>query len=114
MAAGAQLRGADNLVRTLDDAARRLLDLTEAEQSAGQLLAEAGRAASPRKTGRMAGAHGYDVVDATVSIVVATDYAPIVHAQNPWLTDTVTAHEEQVADIYLSGVEDALSIVKGT
>ena len=113
MASGAELRGADPLVRTLRAAADDLQHLTEAEQQAGQLLARTGSKAAPRFTGRLAEAHGYAVLDGTLSVVAATPYASIVHARNPWLTRTVVAQEDQVADIYLAGVDDALAHVRG-
>jgi hypothetical protein len=113
VAGGASLQGADNLVRTLHDAAHQLEDLTEAERQAGQLLAQAGSKAAPVHTGRLAAAHGYDVVDGLLTVVAATPYAAIVHARNPWLTRTVVANEDQVAEIYLTGVDDALSHVRG-
>jgi hypothetical protein len=113
MAADASLRGADNLVRTLHDAARQLEDLTDAEKTAGQLLAQAGSKAAPRQSGRLAAAHGYTIVAAVLTVVAATPYAAIVHARKPWLTDTVVDHDDQVADIYLASVTDALATVKG-
>lgn len=114
MPTGAQLRGADTLVRTLDDAAGRLEQLTDAEHAAGQLIAETGSRSAPRDTGRMAAAHGYTVVEATVTVAVATPYAVIVHARRPWLTDTVAAQTDRIADLYLEDVDDALDHVKGT
>jgi hypothetical protein len=113
MVAGAELRGADQLVRTLDDAARHLEDLTDAEREAGQLLADQGSKAAPRRTGRLAESHGYTVTDTGLSVTAATPYASIVHARNPWLTRTVGNQLDQVADIYLAGVSDALAEVKG-
>lgn len=114
MTAGAQLRGADQLARTLHEAGRQLGDLTEVEHQAGQLLAGKGSKASPRQTGRLAAAHGYTVVDDVLTVTAATPYAALVHARNPWLTRTVDQSEDQVADLYLVGVDDALSHVKGT
>lgn len=113
MTAGAQLRGADQLVRTLHEAGQQLGDLSEVEHQAGQLLADQGSRSAPRDTGRLAGAHGYAVVDDVLTVVAATPYAAIVHARNPWLTRTVDQAEDQVADLYLTGVDDALSHVKG-
>lgn len=113
MTSGAQLQGADNLVRTLHAAARQIEDLSEAEHKAGQLLAEAGSKAAPRLTGRLRESHGYTVTDAGLTVTAATPYAVVVHARTPWLTRTVDTEAEQVADIYLAGVDDALADVKG-
>jgi len=111
---GAELRGADNLVRTLRSAAGALEDLTEAEHAAGQLLAAHGSARAPRRTGLLASRHGYTVVDTRLTVTAATPYAAVVHARFPWLTQTLAADEDQVTDLYLDGVDDALSLVKGT
>ncbi len=113
-ARGAELRGADQLVRTLHAAAADLGDLSDVEQEAGELLAEQGSKASPRRTGTLAEAHGYKVVTAGVTVIAATRYAAIVHARNPWLARTVLAAEDQVADLYLAGVDERLAQVKGT
>lgn len=113
MAAGAQLRGADNLVRSLDDAAGRLEDLTDAEHEAGQLLAQTGSRNAPRRTGHLAASHGYAVAGDVLTVTAATPYAAAVHARNPWLSKTLAATEDQVADIYLASVTDALGDVKG-
>lgn len=110
----AELQGADQLVSTLRDAAQALQDLSAAEHEAGQLLAQAGSAAAPRETGNLAAKHGYDVVAAQVSVTAATPYASRVHARQPWLADTLTARADEVADVYLAGVEDALAQVRGT
>lgn len=114
MGAGAQLRGADVLVRTLQAAGEDLQDLSEVERQAGQLLAEQGSRRSPRRSGRLAAAHGYQVLEDRLSVIAATPYAAIVHARNPWLTRSVDDAEDQVADLYLAGVDAALSHVKGT
>lgn len=114
MPAGAELRGADQLVRTLRDAADTLVEnATESGRAAGQMLAQQGSKAAPRRTGHLAESHGYTVVDGLLSVVAATPYASIVHARNPWLTRTVVAEEDQVVDIYLAGVDDALAHVRG-
>lgn len=114
MSDGAELRGADQLVRTLQTAADELVELTEAERAAGQLLANQGATAAPRRTGLLADRHGYAVVDDRLTVTAATDYAALVHARNPWLTRTVDRAEADVLDLYMTGVTDALSNVKGT
>lgn len=114
MSGGAELQGADELVRTLQTAADELDDLSDADRAAGQLLAEQGAQAAPRRTGLLADRHGYAVVEAGVTVVAATGYAAIVHARNPWLTRTVDRTESDLLDAYMLGVTDALSHVKGT
>lgn len=111
---GAELQGADVLVRTLQTAADELDDLSAAERAAGQLLAGQGAQAAPRRSGLLADRHGYVVVDDRLTVTAATDYAAIVHAHNPWLTRTVDRVEGDVLDIYMTGVDAALSNVKGT
>lgn len=110
----AELQGADQLASTLREAADALQDLSAAEHEAGQLLAQAGSAAAPRETGNLAEKHGYDVVAAQVVVTAATPYAAIVHARKPWLSDTLAARADEIADMYLAGVEDALAQVRGT
>lgn len=112
--AGAQLQGAGRLVSTLQQAARALAGLEEAQRQAGELLTGAAQATSPRWTGQLASSHGYTVVDTTVEVVAATRYAAAVHALNPWLARTLTARLDQLVELYATGVADALAQVKGT
>lgn len=114
MAGGAQLRGADQFVRTLHAAASDLDDLTDVEDQAGQLLAEQGSRNSPRRTGRLSRSHGSQVVAGGFAVVADAPYSAIVHARNPWLTRTVLAAEDQVVDLYAAGVDERLAQVKGT
>lgn len=115
---GAALQGADRLAGTLQRAADQVADLSDVDHDTGRLLAEAGAKAAPRLTGRLAGAHGYTVVDvgdgSAVVVTAATPYARVVHARNPWLTRTVEAKTDQVLDLYLAGLEAGLDTVKGT
>lgn len=115
MSGGAQLQGADQLVRTLSAASDALdaLDQT-AGAAAGTLLTEDARAASPRKTGRMAQAHGYTVTEGTVTVTVATPYAAAVNALIPWLDDTASNDEAAVVELYSAGVDNAVALVEGT
>lgn len=111
---GSELQGADQLVRTLADAAEQLQNLDTAQQTAGRLLTETASSASPRRTGQLAEAHAYDVVDTRVIVTAATPYAERVHARKPWLADTLTAKVDEVTTIYADAVTDALATVKGT
>lgn len=114
MDGGVDANGAGSLARTLDDAADRLDDFTDAEHAAGQLLTTKASAAAPVATGALAQAHGYTVTPAGLTVTAARPYAAPVHAFNPWLARTLTAAEGPVLDLYAADAETALSVVKGT
>jgi hypothetical protein len=109
----AQVQGADNLVRSLQDAVAALSDLSATEDQAGQLLTQDAQSASPVDTGRMAAAHGYEVTGTTVAVTVATPYAVFVNAREGWFTDTITADADQVVGLYSDAVHAAVDLVKG-
>lgn len=114
MTDAAQLQGGDQLVASLAAAGAQLLELTDAAEHAGQLLARDGSAAAPVLTGATQNAHSYQVVGSTVSVIVATAYAPYAHARDPWLAATLEADQTALIDLYLTGVQNALDNVKGT
>jgi hypothetical protein len=114
MAGDAELAGVENLDRTLDVAAREIADVTPEERAAGEYLARRGAAAAPRRTGFLASTHGYDVGLERVDVVATAPYATIVHSTNPWLERAVVGAESHVAELYLAGLDRALSQVKGT
>lgn len=110
-AAGMGVRGVDELVGALGAAARELAGLTVPE--AGQLLAAQGARTARRKTGHLSDSH--KVVDAAgvVKVVNTADYAPIVHAYDPWLARSLDDLHDQIIDLYADGVASVVATIKG-
>lgn len=114
MTGGAEVKGVARLRATLDTAGRELADLDATTGvRAGQLLAAAGAARSPRRSGFLADSHGFTVTDAGVSVVVAAPYAGYVHAANPWLVRELDAQEETIVTMYAADVADVVAKIQG-
>lgn len=114
-AAGVSLEGGARLGATLQDAAHDLADLdSTAGDRAGELLETAAGQAAPRRTGKLAGDHHHVVIAGQVTVTNAADYAPIVHARNPWLARTLDRHTEEVLNLYAAAVADAVAQIEGS
>jgi hypothetical protein len=116
-----QVQGADNLARTLADAADAFADLGDANTAAGRHLAIRAAAAAPRRTGRLA-ASVRPVPDRTgVTVGSSLIYAPPIHwgwparniAPQPFLADTLTTQQPAVVEVYATEVERVLGIIQG-
>lgn len=109
MIGGASVRGADQLVRSLDAAAAELQQLAEADDAAGRLLATDVAQAAPHRTGFLA-----STVEHTGSrVTIGAKYAVYVHAANPWAARVADADAAHVAEIYEQAVIRAVQRVKG-
>lgn len=112
-AAGMGVRGVDRLVDSLDAAARELSGLTRAHAEAGQLLVARAHQTVRRKTGRLDAGHDVIVEAGEVEVVNTVDYAPIVHAYDPWLGRALDELHNQIIDIYADGVGDVVATIRG-
>lgn len=112
-AAGMGVRGVDQLVASLDAAARELAGLTRAHTEAGQLLAARAHQTVRRKTGHLDDSHDVVVADGEVEVVNTADYAPIVHAYDPWLSRSLDQLHDQLIDIYADGVAGVVATIRG-
>lgn len=112
-AAGMGVRGVDQLVDSLDAAARELTGLTRAHTEAGQLLVARAHATVRRKTGRLDSSHDVIVDAGEVEVVNTANYAPIVHAYDPWLGRALDELRDQLIDIYAGGVADVVATIRG-
>lgn len=118
---GYNIKGADRLAATLDDAASKLADMGEAAGAAGRIISDAAAATAPHRSGALAGSIGPDVSGSDV--VVGTDivYGPPIHngwsahgiEPNPFLERATDRTEAQWVGAYLTGVNDALASVEG-
>lgn len=104
-------RGTDELVGSLDTAARALAGLAPVE--AGRLLAGRIVQTSPRKTGFMASRVAATVAGGVVDVVVATDYAGIVNARNPWATRALEQLTDELVTIYADEVAGIVGQIIG-
>lgn len=112
-AAGMGVRGVDQLVDSLDAAARELAGLTRAHTEAGQLLADRAHRNVRRKTGHLDESHSVVVDAGEVKVVNTASYAPIVHAYDPWLARSLDQLHDQLIDVYADGVAGVVATITG-
>lgn len=101
--------GVDRFVQTIGQAAGDLVDLQPVNADAGALVI--GYARIPRRTGALANTVRAEPTPAGVTITAGgngVDYAIPVHKLNPFLTDALTAKENDVVDLYVGQVVDTL------
>jgi hypothetical protein len=111
----ASVEGVDRLVDTLDDAARRLVELAPSP-AAGDLLVAAAIPVTPRDKGDLVKTVAATVVDQDHVLVAGggvVDYAAIVHANRPWLADTIRDRTDQVIDTVDNQVTDIVTTIEG-
>lgn len=114
MSLSADLEGVDRLVDTLERAAGDLVDL-DLRPIAGDLVV----AALPRTRvdrGWLRDTVRASVVDDAVVLEAgggAVDYAGIVHAYDPWLSDTIAAQSDQVVDQVVDQVDNIIATIQG-
>lgn len=109
-AAGASVQGQDELVRSLDAAARELAQLDEADDHAGQLLAGAVAAEAPRRSGFLAGS----IEHTGAAVRVGAPYGVFVHARDPFAARAMEQRLQEVTDLYGQAVALAVAKVKGS
>lgn len=116
MSLTASVEGVDRLVDTLDDAGRRLVDLAPPDQ-AGDVLVAAAIPTTPRDKGLLVQTVQATVVDQDLILTAGggvVDYAAIVHADRPWLADTIRDQADRITDLVLDDVVDITHTIQGT
>jgi hypothetical protein len=113
VAAGMGVRGVDQLVGSLDAAARELAGLTRAHTEAGELIATRAHRNVRRATGHLDESHAVVVDAGNVEVVNTASYAPIVHAYDPWLARSLGELTDQLVDVYADGVAGVVATIKG-
>lgn len=110
MATGASVQGADQLVSSLDAAARELAQLSEADDQVGAMLAGRVSAEAPRRSGYMAGT----IEHAGAVVRVGAPYGVFVHARNPFAARALEQQQQEATDLYSRAVAQAVALVKGS
>lgn len=120
----AKVEGLDRLVRTLGKAKVDLSDLKDANRAAGETVAGASRASSPRRSGHLAGSvrSARQVRRARVMAGKSSvPYAGPIHwgwpargiAAQPFIAEAAQATEGQWAETYRKDVQRVLDQVQG-
>jgi hypothetical protein len=118
---GYEVKGADRFAATLDEAARKLGDLSEAGAEAGRIVSDLAAATAPRLTGALASSVGPEVVGNVVTIGSDLVYALPIHngwaahniAPHPFLDDAVRRSQDEWVGVYEKATEAALDTVEG-
>lgn len=84
---------AGQVADAVDDLRGVLADMTPANQAAAAVALPLAVEQSPRLTGRLAASLRSVVAADAYTITSDVPYAARVHAQQPWITDTLTARE---------------------
>lgn len=100
---------ANQVADDLGDLAARLDDLTPAADAAAADVLPVAVAQSPRLTGRLAASLRSVVVATGFSIESDLPYAPIVHARQPWIAETIAAHEQEITRAVEQYVDSAIA-----
>ena len=119
-----QVDGARELRRTLKRADDDLGDLKDANQRAGQLVANAASQRAPRRTGALAGVIRASRAAASATVKAGgarVPYAGVIHwgwpARNiqaqPFLSDAATSTEAQWLPIYESDIDRIVHRIEG-
>ena len=116
-----EVRGLDNLKRTLGAAERDLKDSAEADRNAAAVVAAAARVRAPKVTGRLAASvrpvpapPGYGVMVGTVyGGVILNGWAARNIRANPFVTEAAAASLPAVTASYHRNIDQSLSKVKG-
>lgn len=121
MADAIRVEGADELSRTLHNAADDFGDMERAGDRAANLVANAGRVEAPRLTGALASSIHPDVDGNTAAVVSALPYAGRTHygwaavgqRAQPFLTDPLARYESTIVEYFGDEAERILSHVEG-
>lgn len=100
---GAEVQGADEVVRTLHSVAGKLADLSTEEAAAAELLADKVQTTAPRQSGYMAN----HVSAQGGRVVVGAPYAVYVNARNPFVARARAAVLDDIEHTFTEGVADA-------
>lgn len=121
---GIRIEGAARLRRTLKAAGDDLSDLREANQAAVGIVTSAGRARTPRRTGRLASSVRGSATARIATVRAggaAVPYAGPIHwgwpargiAAQPFLSEAARETEPRWIGLYEAAVETAINKVEG-
>jgi hypothetical protein len=116
-----QVRGAEELERTMRQAGDDLRDLTTASKRAGDVVVGAARGRAPRRSGQLAASLFPVATPAGVTVSARAVYAGPIHwgwparhiAANPFLSEAATRTEDTWVGFYLDEVQAAIAKVRG-
>lgn len=116
---GVQVVGAERCAATLSRAGDRLAHQERAAAGTSRVVAAAGRAGAPRRSGTLAMSVRAAPQGGTGVAMTSLRYAPYVHwgtrymRARPFLTDAARQTEPVWIRLYVADADDALSTVKG-
>lgn len=113
MSLTASVEGVDQLVGSLGDASQQLQKLAP---PGGDALVSAALPRTPRRTGLLAGTVRAFVADQELVLTAGggpVDYAAIVHANHPWLADTIRDQADRITDQVVDQVEQITDTIRG-
>jgi hypothetical protein len=121
MTGGFDVRGADELRRTLARAGDELGDLSAVNRRVGDLVAGQARALAPHRSGQLAGTVRATAAAAVVNLTATAPYAGPIHwgwpargiPAQPFLSDAATRTEPTWVGFYFDELVDVLAKVEG-
>ena len=111
-----EVKGADNLARTLNAAGAEIANMQGANADAGRVLAASAQSRAPRRTGRLAGSVRSSVTRDGVEVVAGATYAGFQNwgtRHNRPTYFLTGALDTAVEPIYETAVDTAISKVRG-
>ena len=110
----AELRGADNLARTLRGAVRDLADLTAASDQAADVVASRARGKAPKRTGRLAASIAGEGSPAEARAYATVPYAALIeYKYQPYLRPAAEETTGQWVGSYEGALGDIVGRIKG-
>ncbi len=102
-------------------ATRRLADMREGHEAAGERVAAVAAARAPRRTGRLAGSVDVTVTATGADVGSSLVYAPVIHngwparniSPSPFLRDAVEVEAPAVTALYTEHVDRVLATIRG-
>ena len=121
MSGSFNIRGADELTRTMRAAGDELADLTAVNDRVGALILARAKPRTPVRSGRLVGSLRAVADTDDVGLGSNLVYAGPVHngwpahniRANPFLTDAARSSEDQWVGLYAAELEDVVEGVKG-
>lgn len=110
MASGGSVQGQAELARSLDAAARELTQLADADDRAGELLANQTIAEAPHRSGYLAST----IEHAGAVVRIGAPYGVFVHARNPFAARAMEQLQDKAVGIYAEAIADVVARVKGS
>jgi len=113
--------GAENLARTLGQAADHMQQLQQADQRTADYIAAVARGSGPRRTGRLLASVRASREDDAATIGAGVPYGGVIHwgwpargiSAQPWIAEAAERTEPIWLDFYSQEIQTALDSVKG-